>query len=104
MIIERRSKPRVACNYQVTVKGIDLQGKIYKENAQLANLSRGGLLMLINRYIEINSKLSVTVLLADVPIDENTPKLATKGIVVRIEPKTNETCRVAVKFEQYRFL
>ena len=104
MINERRNKPRVACDYPAIVEGIDLQGNLYEENAQLANLSRGGLLMVVNRNIEFNAKLSVTVLLAGVPINDDTPKLETKGIAVRIEPKTDETCGVAVKFERYRFL
>jgi hypothetical protein len=102
--IERRNKPRVACDYPAIVKGSDLQENMYEENGQLANLSRGGLYMLVNRYFEYNAKLSVTIHLAGAPIDEDIPKLATKGIVVRTEQKTNGTYGVAIKFEQYRFL
>lgn len=103
-ISDRRNKPRVECDYPAIVEGIDQQGKKYKENAKLANLSAGGLYMWANRHIEYNSKLSVTVLLGSMLIDMETPKLATKGIVVRTEPQINGTCGVAMKFSHYRFL
>jgi hypothetical protein len=103
-IPERRIKPRVVCDYPAIVEGIDQQGKKYKENAKLANLSAGGLYMWANRDIENSSKLSVTVLLTCSPIGKETNKLATKGIVVRTEPQPNGTCGVAVKFSHYRFI
>jgi hypothetical protein len=101
---EQRSKPRVACDYQAIVVGTDQKGKAYKENATLANLSAGGLYMWVNRVIERDSSLSVTVVLSSNLVDIETSKLATKGIVVRTEPQANGICGVAVKFSQYRFI
>jgi hypothetical protein len=101
---ERRKKPRVDFDYPAIVEGIDQQGKTYKENAKLANLSASGLYMWAECDIEHDSKLSVTVLLSSMLSDMETPKLATKGIVVRTEPQTNGTCGVAVKFSHYRFI
>jgi len=84
--------------------GYDDQGKKYIDNATLANLSASGLYMWANRYIENGSKLNVTVQLCNALLnDEETPQLATNGIVVRTEPQTNGTCGVAVKFNHYRF-
>jgi hypothetical protein len=103
-IPERRKKPRVDCNYPAIVEGIDQHGKKYKDNAKLANLSAGGLYMWANYDFKHDSKLSVTVLLSSMLSDMETPKLATKGIVVRTEPQTNGTCGVAVKFSHYRFI
>jgi hypothetical protein len=103
-ISERRKKPRVECNYPTIILGIDQQGNTYRENAKLANLSRGGLYMWVNRHIEYNSIVSVTVLLTCSLIDEESPKLTTKGTVVRTEPHTNGTCGVAVKFKHHRFI
>jgi hypothetical protein len=100
---ERRAKPRFPCDYPAIVEGHDIKGEKYKENAKLANLSEGGLYMLANRQIELGSKLSVTVLFGSTHFDEETPKLATNGIVVRTEPQTNGICGVAVKFYHYRF-
>lgn len=103
-ITERRNNLRIVCNYPAIVEGIDLQGKPYEENAKLANLSAGGLYMWINRNIVCGSKISVTILFSDTPIDINTPKIATKGILLRNEPQTNGTYGAAVKFVHYRFL
>jgi hypothetical protein len=103
-ISDRRNKPRVDCHYPAIVQGIDQQGNTYKENAKLVNLSAGGLYMWVNRHIEYNSMLSVTVLLTSSPIDEERFKLATKGTVIRTEPQANGACGVAVKFSHYRFI
>jgi hypothetical protein len=103
-IPERRTKPRIDCDYPAIVEGIDQDRKIYKENAKLSNLSAGGLYMWANRDIEQDSKLNVTVLLSSMQIDTATYKLVTKGIVVRTEPQANGICGVAVKFSHYRFI
>lgn len=101
---DRRLKPRIECDYQAVIEGLDDDGEKYNVQAKLANLSASGLFMLANRYIESGSKLSVTVLLSTSFDDDDAPKLATNGIVVRTEPKANGTCGVAVKFSHYRFL
>jgi PilZ domain len=103
-IAERRDKPRLDCDYPAIVKGIDQQGKKYKDNGKLINLSASGLYLWVNRDIENNSKLSVTVLLSNILIDKDTPKLATEGIVIRNEPQTNGTYGIALKLSHYRFL
>jgi hypothetical protein len=101
---DRRIKPRVICDYPAIIKGYDGYGNKYKENAKLANLSASGLYMKANRTIENGSILSVTILLTSTLIEKDTPKIATNGIVVRIEPQVDGTCGVAVKFNHYRFL
>ncbi|NJD57841.1 MAG: hypothetical protein C3F13_12900 [Anaerolineales bacterium] len=101
---DRRIKPRVSCVYPALVEGIDADGNRYNENARLANLSASGLYMKANRYIESGSKLSVTVLLTAESIERDTPKIATNGVVVRVEPQNDGTCGIAVKFNSYRFL
>lgn len=101
---DRRLKPRIECDYSAVIEGYDDDGEKYNDQAKLANLSASGLFMVANRRFENGSKLSVTVLLSNSFNDDDAPKLATSGIVVRIEPKTNGTCGVAVKFNHYRFL
>jgi hypothetical protein len=101
---DRRRKPRVVCDYPVIVEGHDLNGNKYNENGMLANLSASGLYMKANRIIENGSKLSVTVLLTSDLVEKDTPKIATSGVVVRIEPQSDGSCGVAVKFNSYRFL
>jgi hypothetical protein len=101
---ERRIKPRVICDYPVIVEGYDEDGNKYNENAKLANLSASGLYMKSNRNIENGSKLFVTILLTSALIDQDTPKIATNGIVVRTEHQLDGTCGIAIKFNSYRFL
>jgi hypothetical protein len=100
---ERRRNPRVICDYPAIVEWVDKQGNKYKEDAKLANLSGSGLYMLVNRNFELGAKLSVTVNLSSAPTEDETPKLTTKGIVVRVEPKSNGTVGIAIKFYHYRF-
>ena len=101
---ERRVKPRVSCDYPAIIEGIDVQGQKYEDNGKLANLSASGLYMMVNREIELGTKLSVTVLLCSTVFEKETPKLATNGIVVRTEPQTGGKYGVAIKFQHYRFL
>lgn len=100
---DRRVKPRVVCDYPAIIEGIDIQGNKYEESGKLANLSASGLFMWVTRYVELGSKLSVTILLCNAALDTDSPKLATNGIVVRTEPQNDGTCGVALKFNHYRF-
>ncbi len=101
---DRRLKPRIECDYPAIVEGLDNQGAKYSDHARLANLSASGLFMLADRSITTGSKLSVIVLLSSAFNDENAPRLATSGVVVRTEPKPDGKCGVAIKFSHYRFL
>lgn len=101
---DRRKKPRVECDYPVSVEGFDPDGKRYQDNGKLANLSASGLFMKSNRNIANGSKLSVIVLLTTDLVDKDTPKIATSGIVVRAEPQPDGTFGVAMMFNSYRFI
>jgi len=101
---DRRIKPRIECDYPAIVEGYNGDGAKYNDKAKLSNLSASGLFMLANRYIESGTKLSVTVLLSNSFEDNDSPRLATNGIVVRTEVKPNGMCGVAIRFTQYRFL
>jgi hypothetical protein len=101
---DRRVKPRIDCEYQAFVEGLDCGGIRYRDQAKLVNLSAGGLFMYLTREIENGSRISVTVHLSKSLIDADAPKLATNGVVVRTEPQMNGMCGVAVKFQNYRFL
>jgi hypothetical protein len=101
---ERRSKPRILCDYPAIVEGYDEAGKRYIENARLANLSASGLYMKAKRTVTNGAELSVTILLAGEFSGADTPKIATNGIVVRTEPQVDGSCGIGVKFSKYKFL
>ncbi len=101
---EKRSKPRINCDYPACVKGCDVDTAKFKEDSRLTNLSAGGLFMRVNRNIEYGSSVSVIIYLTSTSITTDTPKLSTKGTVVRTEPHVDGSCGVAVQFTNYRFL
>ncbi len=101
---DRRIKPRIDCDYPAIIEGYDGAGAKFCEQAKLANLSASGLFMLAKRQVESGTKLSVTVLLSNSNNGDDVPKLATSGVVVRLEPRIDGICGVAVKFTNYRFL
>ncbi len=101
---DRRIKPRIECDYPAIIEGYDTDGTKYNDHAKLMNLSASGLFMLSSRRIESGSKLSVTVLLSNFSENGDAPRLATNGMVVRIEPKSNGTYGVAIRFTHYRFI
>lgn len=101
---DRRIKPRIDCDYPAIIEGTDENGGKYKESAMLSNLSASGLFMIASRNIAKGAKLSVTVLLSNFSQNNETPRLATSGTVVRAEPKKDGMCGVAIKFSHYRFL
>ena len=101
---DRRGKPRIDCECLANVVGTNAQGKKFRDDGRLKNLSASGLFMLIDRDIENGSKLSVTVHLSDLVFDPDAPKLATNGVVVRNEHFEDDSFGIAIKFQNYRFL
>jgi hypothetical protein len=102
--LDRRVKPRIECDYLAVVEGVNGNGRKYKDQAKLVNLSASGLFMLVPRDIVNGSKLSVTIHLSECQTSPDAPRLATNGTVVRTEPCTAGMCGVAIKFHNYRFL
>src|SRR4030043_988690 len=95
---DRRSKPRVSCDYPAIIEGIDVYGTKFNDPVNLCNLSATGLYTLANRYVENGSQINVTIHLCNSLINEDAPKLSTRGIVVRTEQQQDGTYGVAVKF------
>ncbi len=104
VILERRRKPRIQCQYLATVQGRDGKGKKYDAVARLANLSSTGLYMWVNHPVEVGEKLFVTVRINTGLLKDTTPRIATDGFVTRIEPQQDGIIGVAIVFEKYRFL
>ncbi len=103
-IVDRRVKPRINCDYPAVIGGYDADGYRYKENARLANLSAGGLYMIINRNIECGCALSIKILLARSLLDGDPPKIMANGVVVWTEHRSDGSYGVAVKFTSYQFI
>ena len=94
-IPERRKDPRLENNIPV---------KIFHEDGDLVtetkNVSRSGAYCRINKYIEPMTKLKISLLLPTRKNGKNlTRKIAFQGVVVRIEPMSDQkTYNVAIFF------
>jgi hypothetical protein len=102
-VIERRSKPRINCNYPAIIRGTDKYGKKFDENARVINLSGSGIYALLNRYIPNGSVLSVNIALPTGNLEWGTSKIATTGIVLRGKIHPNGFFGIAIKIQQCRF-
>jgi hypothetical protein len=96
--MERRSKPRIQVPFLAKVSGRDAEGKRFKEDTVLDNLSRGGLYLRLTRNIARRTRLFVVIYLSE------SGRLAVLGEVLRVEPQSDETCGVAMKFTRHRLL
>jgi hypothetical protein len=102
--LDRRVKPRIKCDYLAVVEDPKGNGTKYQDQGKLVNLSASGLFMLVNREIEMGQTFFVTIHLVNSLNNTDAPRLATNGIVVRTEPRTADSCGIAIKFQNYRFL
>ena len=84
----------------MVIIGLEIKNRL---TARLVNLRASGLYMCADRFIENGSRLSITILITGSFADNDIPKIATYGIVVRSELKIDGTCGIAVKFNSYRF-
>lgn len=108
MSIERRKHPRVYVNVAVQIKEDDPLSNSGFVNTQTLNLSSGGIYCPISRYLDVLTRLQITLLL---PIHNKEGRSETEfirciAIVVRIEPeeeKPNYTeYRVGLFFSQIK--
>jgi hypothetical protein len=102
--LERRSKPRMMCDYRVLLQGRDGNGKKFKEEGRAVNMSRSGILVLLNRGIPECHNISLWVVLPTGILEFGSSKLATVGTVVRSEPVEDGAFGIAIKFKNYRLL
>jgi hypothetical protein len=92
------------CNYPAKVQGHDGNGKKFIEEGSVVNLNRSGILVLLNRAILDCYEVSVRIALPTEFLEFGTSKLATRGTMVRCEPRPNGVPGVAIKFQHYRIL
>ncbi len=102
VVMDRRSKPRMRCDFPVIIKGLDPSGKKFEESGRLRNLSANGLYMVTNRSVKLGDELSVNITLLN-HSPENCQHLATVGVVLRTETVAEGTFGVAMSILHYRF-
>ena len=103
-MIERRRKPRIQVAYPAVVRGENTAHGRFQNGAILDNLSSTGLYLRVNHFVNQDRPLFVLFQLSNTSDQGHSPRVAVRGRVVRIEPRSDGTCGLALKFERYRFL
>jgi hypothetical protein len=101
---DRRTKPRINCNYPAVIKGSDHSNNSYEEKARAVNLSASGVYLLSFKPIMVDSELSVVVAFPTGSLNLESSRLSTSGTVVRSEIQPDGAYGIAVKFQRYRFI
>jgi c-di-GMP-binding flagellar brake protein YcgR len=103
--LERRGKPRVATPFPATVRGVNASGEAFETTTQLNDLSGGGLNLRLSQPVKQGAKLFIIIWLGSAPSrDAETPRVAVRARVVRIEPESSGAYGAAVTVNNYRFL
>jgi hypothetical protein len=104
-VSERRDAERIFIPFPAVVEGIDVDGKGFKVNTVLDNLSKRGLYLRMIPCVEVGAQLSVIFRLStSVESDATSAKIAINGEVTRIEKKAGGACGIALKYNPARFI
>ena len=100
---EQRYSARIETPYPVRLRGIDTQGRLFKEETFVENLSVGGVYLRIKRKVQEGVGVCVAVRLST---DIETPalRLAARGTILRVEWQPNGDYGVAIEFSRRRVL
>ena len=102
---ERRFSTRVKLPYPARLTGVDTGGRSFKEETVLDDLSVGGIHLRLKRSVPLGSNVTISVRLSTAP-KSPTPslRLAARGMVRRVEPRSDGTWGVAIEFTRRRVL
>lgn len=102
---ERRNAERVFIPFPAVVEGVDVEGRDFKVNTVLDNLSKDGLYLRIVPCVTVGACLSVVFRLSgSVNSEETSAKIAVRGQVVRVDKKEGGACGIALRYEPPRFI
>jgi hypothetical protein len=102
---ERRHHPRIYEPFPVTVRGVDADGQAFTLNTVVDNFSAGGLYLRLSRRVAPGAKLFAIVRLSTSQAPEvAAARVATRGILLRVEPQPAGVWGAAVAFTRHRFL
>ena len=103
--LDRRSKPRLDCDYPAQVRVYTPNGKKINKAAILSNLSAGGLYLRLDQRLESGAGLFILVRVVEEPADKYRAfSIASQGTVVRSEPQADGQFGVAVRFNHRRLM
>jgi hypothetical protein len=104
--MERRSKPRIDCSYPAIVQGWDADGRKFRSNATLTNISATGICLKLQADFQPGKDLFVVFSCSSTgPLGQSkAPLIAVNGELVRSDQPTPGLHAVALKIRRNRFL
>ena len=91
--------------YPARLWGVDPEGRAWKEDVLVENVSAGGLYLRLNHGIQKDALVSIAVRLSTAPAGRSPAlRLGARGVVLRIEPQDDGSCGVALEFRRRRVL
>ena len=103
--LDRRQQPRIYEQFPVRVEGVDSSGASFDDAVRLDNVSAGGLYLRLAHPVERGARLAVAIRFSTVDLCEaSAPRLAVRGVVLRVDPQPGNTFGLAVAFTHHRFL
>ena len=99
---ERRARPRVEQPFPATVRGVDAMGEPLGIDTVLDNISANGLFVRIPRPVEPGATLAVGIRLSVTRVQGGGARVATRGLVKRVERTSDGQYGIAVEFVRYR--
>jgi hypothetical protein len=103
-LIERRSVPRIASPFVVTIRGVDQTGDRFTIDTVLENFSEAGLFLRLVRPIEPGATMFVVVRFAVAPAAWlAAPGVAARGMVVWVGSRLG-VWGIGLRFTHRRFL
>jgi hypothetical protein len=102
---ERRQSERIFIPFPAVVEGLDVDGRCFKVNTVLDNLSKGGLYLRLVPCVSVGTQLSIVFRLSgSVASEATSPKVAVRGEVLRVDRKEGGANGIALKYEPARFV
>jgi hypothetical protein len=102
---QRRRKSRIYQPFPVRVRGVDASGESFEVDTTLDNLSAGGVFLRLRRWVAEGSKIFL-VLHLSIAREEGVqaPRVAVRGVVIRVERQIDGSCGLAIAITRHRFL
>ena len=88
--------------FPVTVRGVDAMGVPLDVDTVLDNMSVGGLYVRIPRRVEPGAQVTVGIRVSEPWEERPAARVATRGVVLRVESKPDGEHGLAVGFTRYR--
>ncbi len=104
--VERRSKPRMECSFPAIVQGRDAEGRKFRKNAILVNLSTTGMCIVMKSEVEPSKDLFIIFRCSSTgPIgNDKAPLIAIGGDITRSDGLVQGMHTIGVKIRRNRFL